>query len=152
VNGYKDFNRSIVHKNSFLAQEQRLLNRFFVKDLGKFRAFLALFKASEDSILGEKRGFTAPDSLSASPARPYYFKLALKRVAIIIDKEEERCKMKRLQHSKKTSRSKRLVYGGLDSHKWATKMEIRRLLSGKPDLRIKVEPKTSKQQPITESF
>jgi len=60
--------------------------------------------------------------------------------------------MKRLQDNKKISRYKRLVYGGLDSHKWATKMEIRRLLSGKPDLKIKVDSKTRDQQPITESF
>jgi len=69
--------------------------------------------------------------------------LALKRVAIITDKKDERCKMKRPQHNKKTGISKLPVYDGLDSHKWATKMEIRRLLSGKPDLRIKAYPKTS---------
>jgi len=68
--------------------------------------------------------------------------LILKRVAIITDKKEKRCKMKRPQHNKKTGISKLLVYNGLDSHKWATKMEIKRLLSGKPDLRIKAAPKT----------
>lgn|GEM_PF-3678732 len=32
------------------------------------------------------------------------------------------------------------MYHGLDSHKWATKMEIQRLLSGKPELKIKATP------------
>jgi len=40
--------------------------------------------------------------------------------------------------------AKPLTYGGLDSHKWATKMEICRLLSGKRDLKIKpVEKQTA---------
>jgi len=34
----------------------------------------------------------------------------------------------------------RQTYGGLDSHKWPTKMEIQRLLCGKPDLKIKAMP------------
>jgi len=42
---------------------------------------------------------------------------------------------------KRAIKSKPTTYHGLDSHKWATKMEIQRLLSGKPDLKIKVAPK-----------
>ncbi len=43
--------------------------------------------------------------------------------------------------NKRAIKSKPTTYHGLDSHKWATKMEIQRLLSGKPDLKIKVAPK-----------
>jgi hypothetical protein len=52
--------------------------------------------------------------------------------------------MKGLVKTKGTNRSKPLIYGELDSHKWATKMEIRRLLSSKGDLKIKaVEKQTA---------
>ena len=33
------------------------------------------------------------------------------------------------------------LYYGLNAHKWATKMEVRRLLSGKPDLELKADHK-----------
>jgi hypothetical protein len=41
--------------------------------------------------------------------------------------------------SKKRARKKRRkgLYGGADPHKWANKMEIHRLNSGKGDLQIK---------------
>ncbi len=43
--------------------------------------------------------------------------------------------------SKRAIKPKPAIYHGLDSHKWATKMEIQRLLSGKPDLKIKFTPR-----------
>ena len=51
--------------------------------------------------------------------------------------------MKKPSDNNKTIKSKPPVYNWLDSHKWATKMEIRRLFSGKPDLIIQADPKTS---------
>jgi len=51
--------------------------------------------------------------------------------------------MKRPIDREKRGKSKRSIRYGLDSHKWATKMEIRRLLSGKPDLNIKAGPKNT---------
>jgi len=45
---------------------------------------------------------------------------------------------------KETVKSKPPAYDGLDSHKWDTKMEVQRLLSGKPDLEIiKEAPETT---------
>ncbi len=35
-----------------------------------------------------------------------------------------------------TVNSKPQMFGGLDSHKWASKMLVRHILSGKPDLKI----------------
>lgn len=49
--------------------------------------------------------------------------------------------MKRRSDSNKTIKSKPLEYYGLNAHKWATKMEVQHLLSGKPDLEIKANPK-----------
>ena len=49
--------------------------------------------------------------------------------------------MKKLINNKKIIKSKPAIYNALDSHKWATKMEIHRLMSGKPDLKIKALPK-----------
>jgi len=51
--------------------------------------------------------------------------------------------MKKRIYKKKTVKSKPPVGNQLDSHKWATKIEIRRLLSGKPDLIIEANTKTS---------
>ncbi|MHC4501639.1 MAG: hypothetical protein ACYS9T_00785 [Planctomycetota bacterium] len=45
--------------------------------------------------------------------------------------------MKRLVDIKEENISKPSVYTGLDTHKWATKMEIQRLLGTKPDLKLK---------------
>jgi len=46
--------------------------------------------------------------------------------------------MKRAIHEKRAIKFKPAICKELDCHKWASKMEIRRLLSGKPDLKIKV--------------
>jgi len=51
--------------------------------------------------------------------------------------------MKRTKDKKDTGKSRPQASSGLDSHKWATKMELRRLLSGKPELRIKTDAKAS---------
>ena len=40
-----------------------------------------------------------------------------------------------------------LAGGGINSHTWATKMEIQRCLSGKPDLRIDATPRTTVERP-----
>jgi hypothetical protein len=50
--------------------------------------------------------------------------------------------MKRLIDSNRAIKPEPTTYHGLDSHKWATKMEIQRLLSGKPDLKIQLTPGT----------
>lgn len=49
--------------------------------------------------------------------------------------------MKKLIDRKKIVKSRPPVCNWLDSHKWATKVEIRRLLSGKPDLIIEKDLK-----------
>jgi hypothetical protein len=65
----------------------------------------------------------------------------LKKIAIIVDiKKEERYKMKKTGNRNKTIKSRLSVYYGLNAHKWATKMEVRRLLTGKPDLELKADP------------
>ncbi|MCP4263074.1 MAG: hypothetical protein GY774_37025 [Planctomycetes bacterium] len=51
--------------------------------------------------------------------------------------------MKKRIYKKKTVKSKPLIDNRLDSHKWATKIEIQRLFSGKPDLIIEADAKTS---------
>jgi hypothetical protein len=56
-------------------------------------------------------------------------------------KKGELYKMKKTGNSNKTIKSRLLVFYGLNAHKWATKMEVRRLLSGKPDLELKADPK-----------
>lgn len=56
-------------------------------------------------------------------------------------KKEERCKIKKTSNSNKTIKSKPSLYYGLNAHKWATKMEVRRLLSENPDLKLKANPK-----------
>ncbi len=58
----------------------------------------------------------------------------------MVDKNEEQYKMKKTGNSNKTIKSRLSVYYGLNAHKWATKMEVRRLLSGKPDLELKADP------------
>jgi len=55
-------------------------------------------------------------------------------------KKEERYKMKKTGNRNKTIKSRLSVYYGLNAHKWATKMEVRRLLSGKPDIELKADP------------
>ena len=50
--------------------------------------------------------------------------------------------MKQSIYSKKAVKRKLREDNWLDSHKWATKMEIRRILSGKPDLIIEAPAKT----------
>jgi hypothetical protein len=44
--------------------------------------------------------------------------------------------MKRLIRRKSRTKRKRTLHRQPDSHNWATKMEIRCLLSGKPDLKL----------------
>ncbi len=45
--------------------------------------------------------------------------------------------MKKSSNKKTKKGSKPLIHNGLDAHAWATKMEIRRLVGGKPDLKLK---------------
>jgi hypothetical protein len=66
--------------------------------------------------------------------------IAVKKTGLIVDNKGTRCGMKKLIDSKRAIKSKPTTYHGLDSHEWATKMEIQRLLSGKPDLKIKLTP------------
>jgi len=47
--------------------------------------------------------------------------------------------MKWLFHTKKTDRSRPTIFNRLDTHNWANKMEIHRLLSGKPEMKLKTE-------------
>ena len=52
--------------------------------------------------------------------------------------------MKKLMGKKRRIKHNPPIHSGLDSHKWPTKMEIRRLLSGKRDLKLKaVEKQTA---------
>jgi hypothetical protein len=50
--------------------------------------------------------------------------------------------MRGLVHTKGTNRSKPSIYNELDTHKWATKMEIQHLIGGKRDLKLSESPKT----------
>ncbi|MFZ2145732.1 MAG: hypothetical protein WAV28_00815 [Sedimentisphaerales bacterium] len=59
----------------------------------------------------------------------------------MVDKKEERCKMKKTGDSNKKIKSRPSLYYGLNAHKWDTKMEVRRLLSGKPELELIPAPK-----------
>jgi hypothetical protein len=45
--------------------------------------------------------------------------------------------MKKLNDKKRTIKLTMTINPLLDSHNWATKMEIIRIISGKPDLKIK---------------
>jgi hypothetical protein len=45
--------------------------------------------------------------------------------------------MKRSSNKKTTKGSRLPTHNGLDAHAWATKIEIRRLVGGKPDLKLK---------------
>jgi len=45
--------------------------------------------------------------------------------------------MKRLFRKRKANRLKHLVFNKLDTHKWAAKMEIHRLLSGRAGMVLK---------------
>ncbi|MHC4424351.1 MAG: hypothetical protein ACYSWR_06760 [Planctomycetota bacterium] len=45
--------------------------------------------------------------------------------------------MKKLLNTKRTIKFKPTIHSQLDSHKWATKMEVHHLLSGKRDLKLK---------------
>ncbi len=53
--------------------------------------------------------------------------------------------MKRTIDKKRTIRPRPAIRNELDSHKWATKMEIRRFLSGRAELKIKAIPKPTAQ-------
>ncbi len=55
--------------------------------------------------------------------------------------------MKKISDSYIRINTKPHLCSGLDSHKWASKMLIRNMLSGKPDLKIKTKspkPKTNR--------
>jgi hypothetical protein len=56
-------------------------------------------------------------------------------------KKGERYKMKKTGNRNKAIKSRLSVYYGLNAHKWATKMEVRCVLSGKPDFVLKAAPK-----------
>jgi len=47
--------------------------------------------------------------------------------------------MKKSNTKKRTIKPTLTINPVLDSHKWATKMEIIRIISGKPDLKIKAK-------------
>jgi hypothetical protein len=49
--------------------------------------------------------------------------------------------MKRSKDKRRTTKPRSSIGSELDAYKWATKMEIRRLLSGKPDLTLKEDSK-----------
>ena len=49
--------------------------------------------------------------------------------------------MKKRKYKRKTVKSKPPIDNRLDSHKWATKIEIQRLFSSKPDLIIEANAK-----------
>lgn len=55
------------------------------------------------------------------------------------DKKRKRGgKVKRSSNKKRPKEGSRLpTHNGLDAHAWATKMEMRRLVGGKPDLKLK---------------
>ncbi|MHC4646478.1 MAG: hypothetical protein ACYTBJ_13335 [Planctomycetota bacterium] len=46
--------------------------------------------------------------------------------------------MKWLFGKKRTNRSRAPVFNKLDTHKWSSKMEMHRLIAGKPELRLSV--------------
>ena len=49
----------------------------------------------------------------------------------------EECKMKKQTNKKKRLiKFKHMVDNQIDCHDWATKMEIHRLISGKPDIKV----------------
>lgn len=50
-------------------------------------------------------------------------------------------KMKKLTEKIRTIRRKRVIYRELNSHNWATKTEMQRFFSGRPDLKLKRSPK-----------
>jgi len=47
--------------------------------------------------------------------------------------------MKTLTKKKQTAKPKPALRNGIDTHCWATKMEIKHLISGKPDLKVKAK-------------
>jgi hypothetical protein len=71
-----------------------------------------------------------------APFSNYFYHKAVK-----VDNKEQVNKMKKPINLNKITKSKPPVCNWLDSHKWATKVEIRRLLSGKPDLIIEKDIK-----------
>jgi hypothetical protein len=68
-------------------------------------------------------------------------KIPLKEAAEMADRKQGGLEMRRLMNIKRATKSKPVVHSAPDPHKWATKMEIHRLMSGKPDLKIKPAPK-----------
>jgi hypothetical protein len=49
--------------------------------------------------------------------------------------------MESLIDKKRRTKSRPTIHSVLNSHKWATKVEMHRLIAGKPDLKIKEAPK-----------
>jgi hypothetical protein len=49
--------------------------------------------------------------------------------------------MESLINNKRRNKSWPTIYGTLNSHKWTSKVEMHRLIAGKPDLKIKQAPK-----------
>jgi len=48
--------------------------------------------------------------------------------------------MKDSTKHKRTDKSISVIYNGIDSHKWASKIEIQHLISSKPDLKVVEKP------------
>ena len=60
---------------------------------------------------------------------------------VMVDIRGQERKMKSLINKIRRTKSKPTIYSALNSHKWATKVEMHRLIAGKPDLKIKEIPK-----------
>jgi hypothetical protein len=48
----------------------------------------------------------------------------------------DECEMKKLVKKKRLIKFKHRVDNEIDCHSWATKMEVHRLMSGKPDIKV----------------
>jgi len=79
--------------------------------------------------------------LPDEPDSGILLEIPLKEPAEIADKKQGGSEMDKLINTKRTTKSKPVIHNAPDSHKWATKMEIHRLMSGKPDLKIKAASK-----------
>lgn len=54
--------------------------------------------------------------------------------------------MKTAINGKRTTKPRPALYSGIDSHSWPTRMERTRLISGKPDLKLKAVEKQTGQR------
>ena len=57
------------------------------------------------------------------------------------DNGKQENEMKKSSGKERKGRPKRRVQFRLNSHEWATKVEFQRVISGKPDLEIRVSPR-----------